>query len=176
MKDDISTKYGGRDQTLSVNAARVSALVDAAADDMALVNKGEKVSLSDIARIQATAEGYLRDCSVAGVLPTVRGCAAKLGVSRQSLYDRANRHPNSEFSRWLEDFSDLCGELTMQAALEGTVAAVPAIFVAKSRYQWREAPAQIELGPINPLMDGYHGDADEIARAIAAKYEALPDD
>lgn len=176
MKEEPMQKYGGKQQTIEATTARVGALIAQAADDMDRTINGVKVPLNDIQRVRDVGAAYMRDCAVSGTLPTVRGCAARLGVSRNALYDAVKRHPNSEFASWLEDFSDMCGELTMQAALEGTVAAVPAIFVAKSRYQWREAPAQIELGPINPLMDGYHGDTDEIAKTIAAKYTELPDD
>ena len=64
--------------------------------------------------------------------------AAKVGVSRNAFYSYSKDHPDSEFSKWLEDFSDLCGELTMAAALDGSVNVVGAIFVAKARYQWKD--------------------------------------
>ena len=166
-------KYKGRDQTLSSNTARVSALVEMAAGDMQKVNTGEKIPLTDMVLVRDAADRYLRDCVNNGVLPTVGGCARSMGVTRQSLYDAAKKRPGSEFSRWLEDFSDICGEIMAQAALEGTVAPVPAIFVLKSRYQWREAPAQVEIGKINPITDI---DTEEAAKEIAMKYAALPED
>ena len=101
MKDEISPRYEGRDQTLSANAARVSSLVEMAADDMALTN-GEKVPLSDAQKVRTYGEKYLRECATNAVLPTVRGCAAKLGVTRQALYFYAKQHPNSEFAHWLD--------------------------------------------------------------------------
>jgi hypothetical protein len=159
-------RYTGRDQTLSVNTSRISALVDQAADEMALAAEGEKVPLDDIARIKEASEKYLRTCAAQGTLPTVRGVAAQLGYTRQGLYFRAKSHPESEFANWLEDFSDACAELTMAAALEGSVAAVPAIFVTKARYQWREPAAQVELGRIDPLGPEVSNEA------LAAKYEA----
>lgn len=145
------TRYAGREQTLSTNSARVSELVGMAAQDMALVNGGEKIPLSDLKRIREAASAYLDKCAMSGTLPSVRGCAAAIGVTRQALYTAARRNPDGELSQWLEDFSDICGELTMQAALEGVVAAVPAIFTAKARYGWREPAAQVELGRIDPL-------------------------
>lgn len=168
-------KYGGKEQTLQANTARVQTLVGAVADDMERTRTGEKVPLSDLERIKAVATDYMRECAAVGTLPSVRGVAARLGVSRQSLYSYNKQHENSEFSRWLEDFSDACGETMMMAALEGAVQAVPAIFVAKSRYQWREAPQQIELGKINPLSDDGRN-ADEVAAEIAMKYRELPED
>ena len=172
---DTPVKYAGKGQTLQANTTRVSELLGAVADDMERTRTGEKVPLSDLERVKSVAAAYMRECAVTGKLPSVRGCAARLGVSRQSLYDYRKAHENSAFSKWLEDFSDLCGEVMMQAAVEGAVQAVPAIFIAKSRYQWREAPQQIELGRINPLAEDGR-DTDEIAVEIASKYRELPSD
>ena len=163
-------RYGGKSQTLEANSTRVSELVGMAAGDMERTISGEKVPLSDMVRVRKIGAEYLVECSKDGVLPTVRGCAARLGVTRNALYDTVKRHPDGEFARWLEDFSDMCGELCMTAALEGAVAAIPAIFTVKARYQWREAPAQLEIGSIKPL-GYYNGDAE----AVAAKYAELPE-
>jgi len=164
-------RYTGRNQTLTSNAERVSALVEMAAEGMTKANSTEKVPLSDMARVRSTAEAYVRSCSLIGTLPTVRGCASMMGLSRQALYDAAKQRPGSEFSKWLEDFSDMCGELTMQAAMEGTVAAVPAIFVAKSRYGFREEPTRLEIGRIDSITGS---DTQEAAIEIATKYAELP--
>ena len=152
-------RYAGKSQTLSANAARVSELIEAAAENVERVNSGAKVSLKDIDLVKKISANYLRECAESGMLPTVRGVASRFGVSRNALYDYSKRNPGSELSKWLEDFSDLCGELTMAAALEGTVAPVPAIFVAKSRYNWRDT-ISIEtnsngsaLGPQTPTED-----------------------
>lgn len=174
-KQEITPKYGGRTQTLTENTARVSALVSMAAEDMQRANTGEKVPLGDLERVSAVSLDYLRECSENGTLPTVRGCAARLGVSRIALYEYAKAHPNGGFSKWLEDYSDFCGEICAAAALEGTISAVPAIFVLKSRFQWREAPAQLELGRIDPMANDGR-DADELAAEIATKYGELPSD
>ena len=168
--------YKGKQQTIAANTARVSEIVKSVADDMERTRTGEKVPLSDMERIKAIATDYMRECAATGNLPSVRGCAARLGVSRQSLYDYRRSHENSAFSKWLEDFSDVCGETMMAAALEGAVAPVPAIFVAKSRYKWRETPQQVELGRIDPLLSDNNRSADEIAAEIAEKYRDLPGD
>lgn len=128
---DTPMKYAGKGQTLQANTTRVSELVSAVADDMERTRTGEKVPLSDLERVKSVAAAYMRECAAVGTLPSVRGIAARLGVSRQSLYDFRKAHENSAFSKWLEDFSDLCGEVMMQAAVEGAVQSVPAIFVAK---------------------------------------------
>ena len=175
MSTESKNGYGGKEQTLAATVARVSSIVGSAADDLERTTSGEKVPLSDLERVKSVAAAYMRECAVTGKLPTVRGVAARLGVSRQAMYDHRKAHENSAFSKWLEDFSDMCGEVMMQAAVEGAVQAVPAIFIAKARYQWREAPQQIELGRINPLADDGR-DTDEIAVEIASKYRELPSD
>lgn len=171
MKDEM--KYTGKTQTLEANMARVSALVGVAAADMERATTGERIPLDDIDIVKTVGTAYLRECADTGVLPTVRGCAARLGYTRQNLYYHAKEHPNGTLAKWLEDFSDVCGEITMSAAMEGVVAPVPSIFVAKSRYGFREAPAQLEVGRINPLT-GTDGEPGDLAEAIAAKYADLP--
>ena len=80
MKDDVQ-RYAGRSQTLSENAARVSTLVSMAASDMERATGGEKIPLNDLDRVRETSTAYLRECADNGVLPTVRGCAARLGCA-----------------------------------------------------------------------------------------------
>ena len=134
-------KYEGRDQTLQTNTGRVGALVGMAAANLRNVNSdddGIRGKLSDMGLVKMATDEYLMECASLGVLPTVRGVAGKLGLTRQTLYHHAKRNPDSQFAQWLEEFSDLCGELTMQAALEGSVNVVAAIFTAKARFGWRD--------------------------------------
>ena len=173
-KDDmIPAKYAGKQQTLQANVTRTSELIARAADEMQMANRPEveRVPLRDLERVKVVAAEYLRDCAANGFLPTVRGIAARLGLARIALYEYARYHPGSDFSKWLEDFSDLCGELTMAAANDGTIAAVPAIFTAKARFGFREQPTQLEIvqsnSPLGPVMD---------AEEIAERYAELPDE
>ena len=84
---------------------------------MERVNSGTKVPLGIIDRVMDIIFSYLRECSRTGILPTVRGVAARLGLSRNALYDYSKRNPGSDLFKWLEDFSDMCGKLTMAAPL-----------------------------------------------------------
>lgn len=146
-------KYEGRKQTLTTNTTRVGELVSRAAVDMAAAKDTDecvRVSLADFDRVREAAVDYLTECAERGMLPTVRGAAGKLGVTRQALYDYARHHPGSQFARWLEDFSDLCGELTMAAALDGSVNVVAAIFTTKARYGWKDS-VTIDIPTEDPL-------------------------
>ena len=152
MSDTTNTApeaYRGRGQTLAVNADTVSQLVGRAADDIARANAAEKISPARLDRVKETAFRYLEECAESGTLPTVRGMAARLGLSRNTVYEYQRTHPDGEFAAWLEDFSDLCAEITMQAAAMGAVKEVSAIFISKARAGWREQPTQLELMPID---------------------------
>ena len=127
--------------------------------------KRVKTPLRDLERVREVATEYLAECAQTGTMPTVRGCAARLGVTRYALYDYAKHHAGSEFSAWLEDFSDACGEVMMAAAMQGSVSPVPAIFTAKARHGWREAPLQVEFGRLDPQAEV---DEDELRQRIMA--------
>ncbi len=166
MNKSDSLVYAGREQTLATNTARTSQLVGKADDDMARTNAIEKISLSDLAKVKQAAETYLEECCRDGFLPTVRGMSARLGLSRNAVYDYQRNHPGSEFSNFLDDFSDLCGELTMQAALEGSVNVVAAIFTAKARAGWRDTYTIENVPPADP-------EPSLTPEQIAEKYENL---
>lgn len=165
----MEDKYTGREQTLASNTKRNGELVGRALDDLMRANTVEKVPLGDLARVKKAAQGYLSECAERSMMPTVRGMAARLGLSRNSVYDYVKKHPGSEFSEWLDDFSDLCGEVMMEAALNRTVDTVSAIFIAKSRHGYRDSVV-LEVVNNNPL-----GEA-RSAEEIAQQYEFLPED
>ena len=150
------TRYGGREQTMSANSDRLQALINRCASGM---ETAERSDLSDIVAVQKVAASYFKECGKNATVPTVSGLAGKLGCTRQNLYDYGKR--NRDFHAFLEDYSDKCGELLAEAALD---------FVLKSRYQWRECPAQLELvRPKSILDDGI------TAEDIARKYRELPE-
>lgn len=159
-----SGQYTGRSQTLQINNARTAELVSMAAEEMLRVNSKEKIPLCDIEMVQAASQEYLVACAKHGVMPTVRGCAAYFGLTRNALYNFARDHRGSAFQEWLQNFSDICGELLMQSAIEGTASPVPAIFVAKARYGWRENEEM-------PVQDA--GPPELTPEEIAAKYADL---
>ena len=169
----MTDKYQGRGQTQLANADGIAALMATAADEYSQSNGGEQIALTDINAVKRAAVEYMRDCAERGSLPTVRGIAARLGCTRQALYAQAKRHPGGALALWLEDFSDACAEATMAAAMAGNVREVSAIFTAKSRYQWREAPAQLEIGQLTSVTGA---DTQEAAAEIAVKYLELPED
>lgn len=165
-------RYGGRSQTITENRAAVSVIVDDMFRQLERASDGSRrIDLNDIDLVDAEARRYTAECATESVLPTVTGLASWLGRSRDSLYKHSRDH--GQFRDWLNMFSDLCGTATARAAMEGTVAAIPAIFTLKARHGWSEGAIEINVGRSDPL----DRTVDERAAAeIAAKYADLPDD
>ena len=164
------SKVYSKEDTLVSNESRISDAVENLAEGLEnIVHPQEKILLSDVDDVQRITVQYVKACARASSLPTMSGLAKALGHSRQALYDYRKRKPNSPTAEWLEEVSDSFGETMMNYALNGTVAAVPAIFVAKARYMWRDA-LTIEVPKENPL-----GDAIDPS-IIEERYRCLPDD
>ena len=156
--------YGGRSETLAVNDNRISQLVAGAADGMQnLLDPQKRVPLADTKSIAEITIQYVRACAESASLPTMSGLAKAIGCTRAAIYYFIKEHPEHESAKWFEDFSDTAAEVMMQAALSGTVAPVPAIFIAKARYNWRDA-ITIEAVPAAPLGAEYS--AEEIEKRI----------
>lgn len=173
MDNKDNLKYAGRTQTIAANSDSISDIVSRAALDMARAQSVEKVSLQDVDRIRKVGLEYLNQCAELGCLPSVRGVASRIGTTRQAIYDYASNHVGGALDLWLRDFSDICAELTMEAAMAGSIKEVSAIFTTKSRFGWRDTD-RIEIGQIPTLID--RDNAEETAKLIAAKYVELPDE
>ena len=138
-------RYGGRSQTVAANATGLSGVVERAADALEKRHTVERVNLGDMNEVYKKTVAYLRDCSAHSELPDVAHLAAWLGYSRRGLYQYADRHPGSGFAGFLKDVSDDFGAVTMQAAMNGYVSAIPAIFSTKARYGWSEGVTQLQI-------------------------------
>ena len=153
-------------ESAELNKQAISELVTAAADGMDRIASSEKISLADAEAVKAMTRLYMRHCAQKSMLPTMSGLAGCLGCTRNAMYNFIKRHPDSETAIWLQDYSDRCGEIMMQAALSGNVQAIPAIFTAKSRYGWKENEEPIMAEPSSEKMT---------AREIMDRYADLPD-
>ena len=164
---DMVDRYKGRAQTAAVNAECIGKLSARAADEMIRANAAEKIPLHQLDKIKQIAAEYLSECSDSGLPPSVRGVAARLGVTRGALYDYKRHHADSEFAKWLDDFSDLCAEIVVQGAIMGAYKEASAIFLAKARASWIET-AQVDIKYNGPNYD--RGLSQE---ELAEKYSTL---
>ena len=163
-----SRMYQGKGQTAEVNRQLVCAIVgDMAVEMEQAADESRRFPLSDLQSVERIARQYVVACANKGSLPSVSGLAAALGRTRTAVYKYANEH--QAFADFLTDFSDRCGEAAAQAAIVGATQAVPTIFLLKSRFGFREAPTQLEIGQLRNDLCGT-----EEAAVIAEKYLELP--
>ena len=159
-----------KSDTLAANEERIRNIVTlGAAGLMRVSDKDKKIRLSDTEAVKEVTIQYVNMCAKYSILPNMSGLAKALGMSRQALYYHISHHPdNDETTEWLKDCSDSFGQMMMDAALSGVVAPIPAIYMAKARYFWRE----------NDIPDSYSsskGYERYSAEEIAERYTDLPD-
>lgn len=160
--------YAGRGETVAINDEKISALVSDMADGLQKVTDPEsRIQLRDTEIVQRITIQYVRVCANTSTLPTMSGLAKALGCTRQALNKYIKEHPGTPTEEWLTDFSDTCAEVMMQAALSGSVSPVPAIFIAKSRFNWRDA-ITIENTVPAPLSESLSPEE------IVEKYKDIP--
>ena len=165
------SKIYSKAETLEANQQGIGRAVLAMARTMEQGSDASRqFDLSDFQQLNKVAIAYTRACALAGSLPSVSGLAGALGRSRTGLYEYGKVH--APFREWLQDYSDLCAEAAISAAIEGSAQAVPAIFLAKARAGWKDNdPVELRIGRADTPL----GEAADPA-TIAAKYHALPED
>ena len=84
------------------------------------------------------------------------------------MYKFADAH--EDFREWLENFSSMAGEAMGAAAIHGATAAIPSIFILKSRFGFKDVVSVEQVQPKSALGSTVDPDT------IAARYTALPDD
>ena len=166
LQEERKPKKSDRRAYIEANKEEISTLVGALANRIEASQRKPKVDLRDTERVKEITLQYIRACSVSGTLPTIAGTCLALGVHADSVRAFRMRNPTHETSKWFVELRNQFGELLSQAALQGDVSPVPAIFTLKARYMWNDQP-EIEAKD--------NGEAEEMsADTIAAKYEDLP--
>ena len=160
-------KKSDRRAILEANKQEISSLVGSLADRLEEANRKPKVNLQDTERVKEICIQYIRSCEFTGTLPTLAGAELALGCSPSAFKTFKYRNPNHETTKWINAMRDHFAELLGQAALDGDVAAIPAIFTLKARYNWNDQP-EIEAKDNN--------DTEDLSPdTIAEKYDDLPD-
>lgn len=142
---------------------KVSALVHLAAEGM--VNLPEKINLFDVAQVKSVTLEYLRSCERTGAMPSKIGACRSMGITRQAVDRYILQHPDSASAQYLQLLFDACSECLMNGALVNGVQQIPAIFVAKAIYGYREA-LEIVTPQNTPLGEAL--DEAELKRRIAS--------
>lgn len=79
-------------------------------------------------------EDYFKLCYECNVIPTIASLALYLGLHRETLYNYANNSKLYDFSNVLKQAIDVCQSYQEGAVLDGSIQAVPFIFLAKNYY------------------------------------------
>lgn len=169
--EERKPKKLSRRELLEANKATVQNIVDGLLCQLRQneedARNGVKISLRDTQRVKDISLQYIESCKISGTLPTVTGVALALGITTDAIVKFRSRNPDHETTKWFMSLTENFGQIMMQAALDGAVAPVPAIFTAKARYGWRDDP--------EPEVKD-NSDTEELSPdAIAAKYSDLPD-
>ena len=88
------------EMTQQVKQAAISKALTVQVD--ALQRNPERTSLSDYNKCVEIASQYVTACANVGVLPSVEGLCANLGVSRRWFYSFIERHPDSETAQYFD--------------------------------------------------------------------------
>lgn len=79
-------------------------------------------------------EDYFKLCYECNVIPTIASLALYLGLNRDTLYNYANNPKIYKFSDVLKNAIDTCQSYQEGAVLDGSIQAVPFIFLSKNYY------------------------------------------
>lgn len=130
-----------------------------------------KTDLSNTERVRAVAESYMKNCEINGVIPSITGLSALLGVTRAGIYKHLQEHPNSETSHLIERLRTSWASIRIACAERGATSEAITIFLLKNSALGFVDKLEIEpVQPVSPL-DGLN--ADEARKRLT---EAMPDE
>ena len=171
MRDESLTPrkqtYGGPEQTAQTRAEAIRNVVSVTAD---LLRKAPvRVDLNDTQAVRAVADGLIRRCGDAGILPSFELLAAALGHHRRGVYKWAERHEDSETSQFFDTFRTACTAARFAAADAKAADPTVAIFLALNSREGftNEHRVQIEAHPTGyELTENAIADVDQVVMAL----------
>lgn len=137
-------------QTQLAKATTISEIV--AGTSKLLEKCSVRTNLYDTAVVKQVASEYLNSCSDIGVIPSMEGLAASLGVSRRWLYQFLTDHSDEESAKFLEQFRTTSTAIRIAAADRGAADATISIFLLLNSSMGYTNDHRIELvQQTNPL-------------------------
>ena len=117
---------------------RISNNVKSMSNDLIRMSRSEPISLTDTKKIIDVTIDYMEGCAEASTVPSITGLCRSLGIARSTFYDCLSRKIPLETAVWFQQVHDSFAELLSNSAIRGDVAPIPAIFVLKSLFGFRE--------------------------------------
>ena len=132
------TRLYSADRT-EANRQAIQELVTASAVELAQAAAAiDTVSLADTETVKQRTMLYVRACADTGTIPTFSGLMRSMGLTTRAGEQYRRRNPDSDTGKWLELYSDYCGDVLADAALKNLTNNVFAIFVEKARNNWQD--------------------------------------
>lgn len=137
-------------QTQIAKAAAISEIVAGSAE---LIEKSEvRTNLYDLTAVKDVTSRYMESCSRLGIVPSLEGLSAALGISRRWLYQFLADHPDEETSKFLDRFRTASAAIRIAAADRGAADPSVSIFVLLNSSMGYTNDHRIELvQQTNPL-------------------------
>ena len=158
-------------QTQLAKATTISEIV--AGTSELLEKCSVRTNLYDTAVVKQVASEYLNSCSGIGVIPSMEGLAASLGVSRRWIYMFMADHPDEESAKFLEQFRTTSTAIRIAAADRGAADASVSIFLLLNSSQGFTNDHRIEVvQPSSPL----DVDVADVEAARRRYISALPEE
>lgn len=98
------------------------------------IRKGRPCAFNSKEECLEEVEDYFKLCYECNVIPTIASLALYLGLNRETLYNYANNPKLYDFSNVLKHAINTCQSYQEGAVLDGSIQAVPFIFLAKNYY------------------------------------------
>ena len=159
------------EQTAMIRMETVSAIVE---KQTGLLQRATtKTDLNDIDAVEKIVNNYMQQCAELGCIPNFEGCAASLGYSRRGLYDRIERHPESDVAVYLDRVRTAWASMRQMAADRGAADVTMSIFILLNSSLGFTNQHSVEISqPQNPLEPGLSDTAAARQRILSA----LPED
>lgn len=97
-------------------------------------SNGRPCAFKDRGECLEEVEDYFKLCYECNVIPTIASLSLYLGLNRETLYNYANNPKIYDFSNVLKTAIDTCQSYQEGAVLDGSIQAVPFIFLSKNYY------------------------------------------
>ena len=161
-----SKLYRGTDKPQYPDAAaavRMDAIKESIEQQQAALQaayKRGRFNLHDTEAVRAQSMVYMEACKRAGVLPTLMGFSASLGLSRQRIYSFLQENPQSATAELIDQLRSAWAAILAQVALAKQADAPTAIFLLKNAGQGLADKSELELsqkpqprGPLDAVTD-----------------------
>lgn len=91
-----------------------------------------KVNLKDTAEVRRVTQEFMQTCSGVGIVPTLEGLCARLGLSRVYVYRYIKENPEDETAQYLNQVRLLWAQARMGLAERGLLDNAMSIFILKN--------------------------------------------